>query len=490
MTPPPVVVILGHIDHGKSTLLHKIRDTRAPKEAGDITQHIGAYQAEAAADKKTKKKQLITFIDTPGHKAFDTVREHGANFADVAIVVVAADEGIKAQTKDVLKLVQEAKLPYIIAVNKIDKPDANVEAVKKDLGTLNIYIEEWGGDVPLVEVSAEKGTGIDNLLEMILLVYEIQERQVHVDGPVSGVVLTAGIDPKSGRYASLLVQQGTLKMRDDIFITGVESKVKIMTDASGKSVAAAGPSTPVFIKGLKDIPAPGDVFSTEKDGEVPVVEASAGRIERDPFAVDEEKLNLIIKADSQSSLDAISKSLKELKIQDYKIIKQSVGNINKNDAELASTGEKGALIFGFHVAIDPQAEMLIKQKELLVRTYDVIYDLIDTITKIIKEGLVANIIKEDLGALSVLKVFLKKKGMMIVGGKVADGKLAVNAKVDVVRGEEVLGTGTIKELQQGQAQVKEVTKGHECGLTFSGETVIKEEDILKAYVERTELPEL
>ncbi|KKU81269.1 MAG: hypothetical protein UY09_C0042G0003 [Parcubacteria group bacterium GW2011_GWA2_47_8] len=278
VTPPPVVVILGHIDHGKSTLLHKIREAKAPKEAGDITQHIGAYQAlvsQKTGKKGQKANQLITFIDTPGHKAFDTVRTHGTSIADVAIVVVAADEGVEAQTKEVLALVQAAKLPYIIAVNKIDKPGANVQKIKQDLGQFNVYIEEWGGEVPLVEVSALKGTGIDQLLEMILLVYAMQERTVRVDGHAQGVVLTAGIDPKSGRYATLLVEEGTLNIRDTIYIKRNENRIRIMTDATGAPITQAGPSTPVFIRGIKEIPSPGDRFSTDKTATTTVTAAIA-----------------------------------------------------------------------------------------------------------------------------------------------------------------------------------------------------------------------
>lgn len=489
---PPVVVVMGHVDHGKTKLLDAIRSTNViDTESGGITQHIGAYQVE-------KSGRMITFIDTPGHEAFTTMRSRGARIADIAILVVAADDSIQPQTKESIKIIKSAGLSMIVAINKIDKPDANPERVKQDLASLELLPEEWGGKTICVPISAKQGTGIDELLAMILLVADTEREKImaNPNRQAVGTIIEARVDKGEGPVATVLVQNGTLHRGDLITISGsYYGKIRAMKSFTGEPVESAGPSTPVRILGLKVAPGVGDVLEVtaeverkEKVKKYQLTEqsvASTKTVEiKDAEKSTVQALNFVIKADVLGSLDAIINTFTKFEHPELaiNIVGKGLGNISDGDIERAVASQ--AVVYGFHVKPTAAADLLAKEKGIEIKLYDVIYQLFDDVHDRLQEMLRPEVTRTDVGRLKVLAVFYKDKTSMVVGGQVVKGVAAVNVKADIMRDDTKLATGTITELQANKVAVNEVEHGHECGLRFEGKTVIEPGDIVEMYTEK------
>jgi len=469
---PPIVVVLGHVDHGKTTLLDFIRKTNVvAKESGGITQHIGAYQVK-------HNDKLITFIDTPGHEAFSQMRSRGAKVADIAILVIAAEEGIKPQTKEVIEYVKDVSV--IIALNKMDKPQANPEKVIGELEKQGLAVEERGGKVPVVKISAKEGTNIDDLLEMILLVAEMEELKADKDGLAKGVVVESYLDAQRGVTATLLVLQGTLKIGDWISCFSAYGKVKVLEDFKGDSVEKAEPSFPAVVLGLNDVPVVGETFEVVEDEEK--AKSLIKKKKAELLSSDKEKqLNLILKADVHGSLEAIIESLKKLELEDIglNILKAEVGEISEADIKLAYPSN--AVIIGFRVKAPTNIFNLAKRSNVRIKSYEVIYELFEEVKKQASKLLEPEIEKEDLGKLQVLAVFRREKNKMIVGGKVIQGKAINKVNVDVFRNEEKISSGRVSQLQHNKKDMPEVEKGREAGILYEGEPIIEEGDIIEFY---------
>ncbi len=506
VTRPPVVVVAGHVDHGKTSLLDAIRTTTVTAgEAGGITQKIGAYQIN-------QHDRLVTFIDTPGHEAFTQMRARGAKIADVAILVVAADDGVKPQTDEALRIIQVAKLPFLVAITKIDKPEANAEKVKKELAERSILLEGWGGQVPVVEVSAKTKQGVDDLLEAILLLADVEAEKLKVNPhrDAIGTVIESHVDPKQGPVASVLIQTGTLNVGDDLAVGQVWGKARSLKNDRGEAVKAAGPSMPVQVLGLKAAPQVGDIVrvssadakelkKTVKSHQLrhhlkTVVRKTAPKKDADE---DEEKpavkkLFIIIKTDTLGSAEAITESLKKIEHPEVavEIVQRGLGIISEADV-LRAEGAK-AKIFGFAVPVSPKADQLARSKNIPIeiKTYKVIYDLIDDITAQLTAMLPPVLSRLEIGRLNVLAVFRNENTFQVVGGKVVDGKLALGANIDVMRGEKVLASGTVAQLQQNKVNTKTVSAGNECGLKVEGQSVIAVGDTLVASVTETKQRQL
>lgn len=487
---PPVVTILGHVDHGKTTLLDTVRKTSVvEKEAGGITQHISAYQVK-------KKGEIITFVDTPGHEAFSAMRERGVSLADIAILVVAADDGVRPQTEEVIEYLKEKKIPMVIAINKIDKPNANVQRVKQELADREIMIEEWGGNVVAAEISAKQNIGIDELLDMILLVAEVEDLRADYKRLPLGVVIESHLDPQKGNIATVLVRTGALKEGQDVIVGTISGRVRRIEDFKGRQLKVAEPSTPVTLIGLNQSPNVNDVLqgvADLKSARLMQKEAvaSSGAVEKIDSRqmlrkIEDEsikKLNIILKTDVQGSLEAIDQILGTIKSDEVGInyVKQGVGDITESDVKLAQTS--GAVIFGFSSEPTTVAKRLAQMNNVEIKTYRVIYELVEEIKKRLEEMLGEEVVRTDLGKLKVLAVFKTGKQDMIVGGKVTSGKMANGENLEILRDEKALGRGKLSNLQQNKVNVDEVKQGLECGITFLGDVKIKEGDALVCFHE-------
>jgi translation initiation factor IF-2 len=488
---PPVVTILGHVDHGKTTLLDTIRKTSVvEKEAGGITQHISAYQVK-------KKGELVTFVDTPGHEAFSAMRERGVSLADIAILVVAADDGVRPQTEEVIKYLKEKKIPMVVAINKIDKPNANTQRVKQELADREILIEEWGGNVVSAEISAKQNIGIDDLLDMILLVAEVENLKADCKRMPLGVVIESHLDPQKGNMATVLVRTGILKEGQDVLAGTIAGRVRRLEDFKGKQIKEAGPSMSVTVIGLPALPNVNDVLQGVADsksaktsqkemqaaGFGSVKKFDAQQLAKSIDEKDMEKLNVILKTDVQGSLEALDQILGTIKSDEVGLgyIRQGVGDITESDVKLAQTS--GAVIFGFNIQPTTVAKRLAEMSKVEVKSYKVIYELVDDIKKRLEDMLGDEIVRTDLGKLQVLAVFMTGKKDMIVGGRVISGKMKNTELLEVVRAEQVIGRGKLLNLQQNKINVDEVDQGRECGITFDGETKIKEGDTLACFHE-------
>ncbi len=500
---PPIVVVLGHVDHGKTTLLDTIQKTNVvAKEAGGITQHIGAYQVEHSGKK-------ITFIDTPGHEAFSQMRSRGAKVADIAILVIAAEEGVKPQTKEVISYIKKGKIPVIVALNKTDKPQANPEKVVGELEKEGLLTEERGGKVPAVKISAKESTGIDELLEMILLVAEMEELpaspsqggKADIEKPANGVVVESYLDSKRGATATLLVMEGILKNGQWIACGNTYGKTKILEDFQGKRIEEAKPSFPVIVIGLNDVPIVGERFEVVETESEASSYAKASEDKKAKAGLSSEArseaegegrktLNLILKADVQGSLEAIEDNLKKIDLQGIglNILKTEVSEVSESDVKTAYPAN--ALIIGFRVKVPTNILNLAKRSGVKIRNYEVIYELFEGIKKEAAKLLEPEITKEDLGKLKVLAIFRREKSRMIVGGKVIEGKLINKASLDVMRNEEKIASGKITQLQHNKKDVGEVEKGREAGILYEGEPVIEEGDILEVYKKEKKKREL
>ena len=500
---PPIITVMGHVDHGKTTLLDYIRNTRvAEREAGGITQHIGASVVEV--DTSEGKKTLV-FLDTPGHEAFTAMRARGAQVTDIAVLVVAADDGVMPQTVEAINHAKAAGVPIIVAINKIDKPGANPERVKQELTQYGLIPEDWGGDTIMVPVSAKTGEGVDELLEMIALQAELMELKANPDKPARGVVLEAKLDKKRGPVATLLVQSGTLRVGDAIVAGLYAGKVRAMFDDKGNPVKEAGPSIPVEVLGLDGVPLAGDKFVVVKDEKTARKIAEKRQELARESALEKEKkvsleelfsqmqagevkeLNVVLKADAQGSIEAIRKSLEELSTDEVKvkIIHAGVGPITENDVMLAAASN--AIVIGFNVRPDSAARKAAEREKVDVRTYRVIYDIVDEVKKAM-QGLLAPEEKEVyLGSAEVRATFKIPKVGTVAGCYVKDGVIRRNAMVRLVRDGVVVYEGKIASLKRFKDDVREVQAGYECGVGLENFNDIKVGDVIECYtVEKVE----
>ncbi len=479
---PPVVAIMGHVDHGKTTLLDYMRKANiAQEETGGITQNIGAYQV-------VHKGKKITFLDTPGHEAFATMRERGSHLTDIAILVIAADDGIKPQTKEAIKHIQRAKIPMIVAINKMDKPGAKPDQIKSDLAQEGVYVEKWGGNVPVQEISAVTGQGVDHLLDVIQLVAEMEALKAPREKPILGTVIEAHLSAQRGAEATVLVQSGRLKLGDRIGNSETAGKVKRMEDFRGQAIKEAGPSTPVKVIGLPQPPAIGSVLQAIQEGRgkktmmmTPREIKALKEINDRALNPKIKKLNLIIKTDTHGSKEAILENLSKIKSAEVApyIITAGIGKITESDVLKGHITH--AILIGFKAEMTKTAQALSKQLGTQVYNYALIYELMDKIKKGLEAMLKPQTQKIKLGELSVLAVFRTERGKMIVGGKVTQGKAVSGVKIQVQRQGEVLGEGEAGELQTGKQKVAEVKTGQEAGIKFLGEVKIEKGDTLEFY---------
>ncbi len=491
---PPVVCVMGHVDHGKTSLLDAIRETHVTsREAGGITQHIGAYVTEINGSK-------ITFLDTPGHEAFTSMRMRGAQSTDIAILVVAADDGVMPQTVEAISHAKAAGVEVIVAINKVDKPSANIERVKQELVEYGLVAEDWGGDTVFVPVSAHTKEGLDNLLEMIILTAEVLELKADPDRKARGVVIEAQLDKGRGPVATVLVQKGTLHVGDNIAVGSAYGKIRAMMDDKGQRVKEALPSTPVEILGLHDVPDAGEIFlATENDkearniaetyieqGREKLLDDTKSKLTLDGLfsqiqAGNIKELNLIVKADVQGSVEAVKQSLLKLSNDEVavRIIHGAVGAINESDVSLASASN--AIIIGFNVRPDNTAKEISEREKVDVRLYKVIYNAIEDIEAAMKGMLDPEFEEKILGHLEVRQTFKASGVGVIAGSYVLDGKIVRGCKVRISREGELIFEGGLASLKRFKDDVKEVATGYECGLVFEGFNDIKVEDTVEAY---------
>ena len=490
---PPVVTVMGHVDHGKTTLLDKLRHSHVTEhEAGGITQEIGAYQVHY-------NDNLITFLDTPGHAAFTEMRARGANITDITVLVVSADDGVMPQTVEAIHHAQAAKTPIIVAVNKIDKPGANPDRVTEELAKYNLIPEDWGGDTIFVKISAKFGKNLDELLDMILLQAEMMELTANPDQNAAGSVVEARLDQGRGSVATVLVQQGTLHVGDPIVVGNTFGRVRTMTNENGRRIKAATPATPVEITGLNEVPEAGDRFVVFDDEKT----ARAAGEERAKRAQDKERqrtshvtldnlfatmkkgemktLPIIIKADVQGSVEALSQSLQKIKVDGVRvdIIHQAVGAISQSDVTLAEASN--AVIIGFNVRPTPVAKSLADSSNIDIRLHRVIYNAIEEVEDAMKGMLEPVYEEETIGEVEVRQIYKASKVGTIAGGMVTSGKITRDAKVRLVRDGVVVYEGELGSLKRFKDDVKEVKSGFECGLTIENYNDIKENDVIEAY---------
>lgn len=512
----PVVVVMGHVDHGKTKLLDAIRQTNVmEKEAGGITQHVGAYQVTVPAEGEPLSRQpsgsreiprkardghapvgrTITFIDTPGHEAFTAMRSRGARVADVAILVVAADDGVKPQTEEAIRIITEAKLPFAVAINKIDKPEADPQRVKQQLAEKNVLVEDYGGQIVSVGVSAAKGTGLTELLDSVLLVAEVERENLKAnpDRSAVGTIIESHVDPGEGPVATVLVHTGTLRVGDVASIGDVWGRVKALRDFQGKPIDQAGPSMPARILGLKGAPVVGDILQVETDpkairelkskkilrraGPVPVVTESTSQERADKV----QKLNVVVRADTLGSIEAIKESLTKLEHPEVtaELIQSGLGNITEADVLRAETSQ--ALLLGFNVVATPAAESVARGKSVTIKTYKVIYDLVDEVRAALERMLSPEVLETELGRVKILGLFRTEHAYQIIGGKVTDGKVVNGSRLRVLRHDAVIAEGKLSNLQILKTPVKEVTQGQECGMKFEGQPVVQLNDTVVVF---------
>lgn len=491
---PPVVTVMGHVDHGKTSLLDRIRSANVTAtEAGGITQHIGAYTV-------TVNDEKITFLDTPGHAAFTAMRARGAQITDIAIIVVAADDGIMPQTIEAIHHAQAAGVSIIVAANKIDKPQANVEKLKQQLADQSVLIEEWGGDVAFVPVSAKTGEGIDNLLETILLTADVKELKANPDRMAKGAIIEAKLDKGKGPVATVLIQNGTLHTGDNLVAGTITGRVRAMIDDKGRTVKEAGPSTPVSILGLEEVPNAGDLlFAVEQDKLSKLVAQERKNKEREDMIKQSQKvtlddlfskisdgnlkaLNIVIKADVQGSVEAVKQSLEELTNEEVKVnvLHAGVGAINESDVILADSSN--AIIIGFNVRPDANAKVLAERSKVDVRLYRIIYEAIDDVKNAMK-GLIAPKTQEIyMGKAEVRQTFKITGVGMVAGCYVVDGKIIRNGKLRIYRDDVMICEGNVNQLKRFKDDVKEVSQGFECGISIENFNDIQIGDFIESYL--------
>ena len=487
MIKPPVVVILGHVDSGKTSILDFIRETRvAAKETGGITQHIGAYQIEHRGKK-------ITFVDTPGHEAFSAIRARGAKVADIAILVVDSTQGVQAQTKEAISQVKLAGLPIIVALNKIDLPTADPEKSKRELQKEGVLVEDFGGKIPSVKTSAISGQGMEELLEIISLVAEMEGLKSNLSKLAEGVVIESYLDSQRGPIATLLIEEGILKIGDILATFSTFGKIKKIEDFQGRPTERALPSDPVLIIGFEGVPRVGERFQVFPDSET--AQKYLQKTEERPpeviFVGTEQKvLNLVLKTDVLGSAEAIETVLKNLPQEKVilRILKTGVGDINESDLKLAQAGK--AFILGFRVKIDLAAKKIIEREKTRVIIFDLIYNLVEAVRKLMEKALEPEIVRIDLGKVRTLVNFWVEKNRQIVGGRVIEGEIKKGTLIEVLRGEELIGSGKLVNLQINKKDVDKAGKGQECGILYEGKERIEEGDILLIYIDQRQKREL
>ena len=492
---PPVVCVMGHVDHGKTSILDAIRKTSVTSgEAGGITQHIGAYVVEVSGQK-------ITFLDTPGHEAFTAMRLRGAQSTDIAILVVAADDGVMPQTIEAINHAKAAEIDIIVAINKIDKPSANIDRVKQELTEYGLIAEDWGGTTIMVPVSAHTGEGLQDLLDMILLDAEVKELKANPNRKGRGLILEAQLDKGRGPVATVLVQKGTLNVGDNVTVGTAFGKIRAMIDDKGRRVKKAGPSTPVEILGLNEVPQAGEVFiATETEKEARAMAETFIATKREKMLADTKSklsldglfdqiqagqikdLNIIVKADVQGSVEAVKQSLAKLSNDEVavKVIHGGVGAINESDVTLASASN--AIIIGFNVRPDNQAKVVAEQEKVDLRLYRVIYNAIEDIEAAMKGMLEPTFEEKIIGHAEVRQTYKVSGVGTIIGGYVQDGKIVRNCKVRLLRDNVVIHEGELASLKRFKDDVKEVNSGYECGMSFEKYNDIKEGDQIEAFV--------
>ena len=511
---PPVIVVMGHVDHGKTRLLDAIRKTNVmDTEAGGITQHIGAYQvmhypkgdaSSRASEASRGIPKLLTFIDTPGHEAFTVMRSRGAKVADIAILVVAVDDGVQPQTKEAINIIKSAGLPFVVALNKIDREEANIEKVKTQLSELELVPEDWGGKTIMVPLSAKAGTNIEQLLDMLLLVEEMEKEKIvaNPNGRAIGTVIESNVNPGSGPIATVLVQSGTLHIGDDLGVRGTQfGRVRAMQNWKGETLVTATPSTPAKIIGWKLAPSVGDVMevpsdikelkkmkSTDSSLKATEEVASIRHVvkstdEEQPGEEGKQVVNLIIRADVLGSLEAILGMLDKIKHEQVgmKVVQKGLGNIT--DADINTAAGSQAIVIGFNVRPSGGAQELARDKEVDLREYKIIYKLFEDVIEELKKRLPAETVIEEQGRFEVVKNFKKIDGGWIVGGRVKGEKIHRGAKVRLSRNGEYIGEGSIVSLQLGRAELNEAQAGQEIGMSYKGKVKPEEGDLVETYTE-------
>jgi translation initiation factor IF-2 len=491
---PPIVAIMGHVDHGKTTLLDTLRKTKvAEGESGGITQHIGAYRVK-------KDNKWITFLDTPGHEAFSEMRARGANVTDIIVLVVAADDGVRPQTLEVIKRAQFTNTPMIVAINKIDKPDANVLRVKQELAGQNVLTEEWGGKTIAVEISAKQNMGLDNLLEMILLTAEVENFRANPNGKTVGTIIESKVSQGKGSTATVIVQNGTLKVGDIIVAGSAFGRIRSLEDEHGKKLKEAFPSQPAQISGFSQVPQAGDILQvlSDLDSAKQIALSSQRKAHSHRLTasrqlqgdLESKTLNLIIKADVAGSLEAIKQSIGKLKNDEVKIsiLSDGVGEINESDILLASSSK--ASVIAFRSKVNPKAISLAKQKKVTVDSYDVIYELLEDVTSAVIKLFTPETEKITFGKAKILAVFRTEKENMIVGGRVEEGEIKKVGHITIWRGETELGRAEAAELQQNKVHAKAVQAGNEFGIKLKTKIKVKEGDVLESFEEKIKIKTL
>jgi len=486
---PPVVVVMGHVDHGKSTLLDYIRKTNIVSgEAGGITQSISAY--EVAHKNEKGESKMITFLDTPGHEAFTKMRERGASAADIAILVVSAEDSVKAQTLEAYNTIIESKTPYIVAINKIDRPNANIEKTKMDLVEKGIYLEGMGGDIPFVAISAKVGTGVSDLLDMILLVSDMENFKGNIKNDASGIIIEAKRDAKRGISASCIIKDGILK--SGMFVVSGEAIVntRMMENFLGKPIKEAQFSSPIRLIGFDKMPEVGSTFesfNTKKEAENYIDEAKKEKNEKINYGQEAKApgkvIPIIIKTDVMGTIEAIEKELGKLNTEEisFKIISSGVGAINESDLRMGSVNND-SIIVGFNTKTDNSARDLNESLKVNIQIFDIIYKLIDWLKEFKEEKRPRQEVVEVTGTLKVIRTFGETKGKQVVGGKVTTGRITLGGNVRIMRRDFEIGTGKIVELQMNKIKAKEVLEGNDCGILVESKIDIASGDLLEAFI--------
>ncbi len=476
---PPVVAVLGHVDHGKSSLLEAVKDIKiTEKEAGGITQHIGAYIIE-------HKKKKITFIDTPGHEAFSAVRKRGAGVADIGVLVVAGDESIKEQTKEVIKNLKESQMPFVVAINKIDKEGVDIDKVKQDLSKEGVFVESYGGDIPCVNISAKKKKGLEELLEIITLLAEMEDLKIREDCLAGGVIIEVQRDSRRGVTPTFLIKKGVLRRGDAVGTSCAYGKIKTMENFLKEDIEEAGPSVPVQVTGIKGNPVAGEeffVFETLEDAKkFSLIENEKSREEA--FLCKGKTLNIIVKADTTGSLEAIEDSIKKIPQTEVKIrmVKMDIGGITENDIECCRAMD--IKIFAFRVDPDKGTEKMAIREKIEIKKFDIIYELIKSIREEAEELLEEETIKEEVGRVAILAVFKNQKNRQILGGKVEKGIVVKGAKCEILRKGEVLGEGKLVNIKKEEKDMEKITEKEEMGMLLESNTKAEEGDRIVIYKE-------
>lgn len=492
---PPIVVVMGHVDHGKSTLLDYIRKTNTvDREAGGITQHVAAYEVEhdlpAQAGREGSKKR-ITFIDTPGHAAFQAIRARGANVADIAILVVAADDGVKAQTLEALASIRESKIPYIVAINKVDKPNADIARTQASLLEHAVYLEKLGGDVPWVAISAKAGAGVPELLDLVLLVAELNAHTADASAPAQGFVIEAHRDQKRGIAATLIVTNGTLHSGETVLAGDALAPVRIMENHLGKAIRAASFSTPILLVGFDTLPAVGvefRAFKSKKDAE------STRAVYENPRPADSQAesvsddmytIPLVVRADTSGSIEAIKHEIARIAGERARVsvIQSGIGTISENDIKkAAATPENPAIVIGFNVKSDKQAEERARQHGVAIELFDIIYKLTDRLEELLRDRTPKQMVEEVVGRADVVRNFSSRKDVQVVGGSVSEGYLGRTMHVRIIRRKMEVGTGKILNLQSFKQRVEKVEMPHEFGAEIDSSFEIAAGDIIEGVV--------